>query len=198
MGRDSGWKPQTPRQQPRHLLGRCVAVSQEAHVLELHDGRDRLVFIAAAALMAVRGLVGAVLAVPLSRASGGERAGDSCRARSTLMPNTPALVAPPDDDARRRGAAGRRAAPVGARSRLAARAYRRQSGAAPDRRGHPDPFAFTAGQKLKDARSLDEALAWLSPVERVEVAGDQYCSSELARLPDSEHPAVFDLKEGKK
>jgi membrane glycosyltransferase len=57
-----------------------------------------------------------------------------------------------------------------------------------DPRGHPDPYAFTAEQKLKDARSLDEALAWLTPVERVEVAGDARLLNQLALLPDSEHP----------
>ena len=57
-----------------------------------------------------------------------------------------------------------------------------------DPRGHPDPYAFTAEQKLKDARSLDEALAWLTPVERVEVAGDARLLNQLALLPDAEHP----------
>jgi membrane glycosyltransferase len=57
-----------------------------------------------------------------------------------------------------------------------------------DPRGHPDPHAFTAEQKLKDARSLDEALAWLTDVERVEVAGDARLLNQLALLPDAEHP----------
>jgi len=58
----------------------------------------------------------------------------------------------------------------------------------PDPRGQPDPYAFTAEQKLKDARSLDEALAWLTPTERVEVAGDARLLNQLALLPDAEHP----------
>jgi membrane glycosyltransferase len=57
-----------------------------------------------------------------------------------------------------------------------------------DPRGHPDPYAFTAEQKLKDARSLDEALAWLTAIERVEVAGDARLLNQLAQLPDGEHP----------
>jgi len=34
----------------------------------------------------------------------------------------------------------------------------------------------------------DEALAWLTPVERVEVAGDARLLNQLALLPDAEHP----------
>jgi membrane glycosyltransferase len=54
-----------------------------------------------------------------------------------------------------------------------------------DPRGRPDPNVFTAAQKLKDARSLDEALQWLTPVERVEVAGDARLLDALAALPDA-------------
>jgi hypothetical protein len=57
-----------------------------------------------------------------------------------------------------------------------------------DPRGQPDPHAFTAEQKLKDARSLDEALRWLTPTERVEVAGDARLLNQLALLPDATHP----------
>jgi membrane glycosyltransferase len=55
----------------------------------------------------------------------------------------------------------------------------------PDPRGQPDPNAFTAAQKLRDARSLDEALQWLTPIERVEVAGDARLLVQLAALPDA-------------
>jgi membrane glycosyltransferase len=60
-----------------------------------------------------------------------------------------------------------------------------------DPRGQPDPYAFTAEQKLKDARSLDEALAWLTPIERVEVAGDARLLNQLALLPDAEQPVFL-------
>jgi hypothetical protein len=53
-----------------------------------------------------------------------------------------------------------------------------------DPRGKPDPNSFTAEQKLVDARSLDEVLEWLTPVERVEVAGDAHLLGQLAQLPD--------------
>jgi membrane glycosyltransferase len=57
-----------------------------------------------------------------------------------------------------------------------------------DPRGRPDPHAFTAEQKLIDARSLDEALGWLTPIERVEVAADARLLNQLALLPDTQHP----------
>jgi membrane glycosyltransferase len=57
-----------------------------------------------------------------------------------------------------------------------------------DPRGRPDPHVFTAEQKLKDARSLEEALAWLTPAERVQVAGDARLLNQLALLPDAEQP----------
>ena len=64
-----------------------------------------------------------------------------------------------------------------------------------DPRGHPDPHAFTAEQKLKDARSLDEALAWLTPIERVEVAGDARLLNQLALLPDARALLISDLED---
>ena len=57
-----------------------------------------------------------------------------------------------------------------------------------DPRGQPDPHAFTAEQKLKDARTLDEALLWLTPTERVEVAADARFLNQLSLLPDSVQP----------
>jgi hypothetical protein len=41
---------------------------------------------------------------------------------------------------------------------------------------------------LMDARSLDEALQWLTPIERVEVAADARFLNQLALLPDSVQP----------
>jgi membrane glycosyltransferase len=60
----------------------------------------------------------------------------------------------------------------------------------PDPRGYPDPHAFTAEQKLMDARTLDEALQWLTPMERVEVAANARFLNQLALLPDSIQPTV--------
>jgi hypothetical protein len=57
-----------------------------------------------------------------------------------------------------------------------------------DPRGRPDPHAFTAEQKLIDAKSLEEVLQWLTPIERVEVAGDARLLNQLALLPDAQQP----------
>jgi membrane glycosyltransferase len=55
-----------------------------------------------------------------------------------------------------------------------------------DPRGHPNPHAFTAQQKLIDARTLEEALEWFTAVERVEVASDSRLLNQLAMLPDAQ------------
>ena len=54
-----------------------------------------------------------------------------------------------------------------------------------DPRGRPDPHAFTAQQKLIDARSLEEALEWFTLIERVEVAERSRLLNQLAMLPDA-------------
>ena len=53
-----------------------------------------------------------------------------------------------------------------------------------------DP-TFTAQQKFLDARSLDEALQWLTRIERVEVAGSPQLLNQLAQLPDAPRQAVL-------
>jgi membrane glycosyltransferase len=57
--------------------------------------------------------------------------------------------------------------------------------------GQPDPNAFTAQQKLSDARSLEEALEWLTRVERIEVAGSARMLNQLALLPDGQRPTLL-------
>jgi len=52
-------------------------------------------------------------------------------------------------------------------------------------RGHPDPHRLTAERKVLDAKTLNEALAWLSPPERVHVAGDPRLLEHIAGLPDA-------------
>ena len=57
-----------------------------------------------------------------------------------------------------------------------------------DPRGQPNPHAFTAEQKLMDARTLEEALYWLTPIERVEVASVARLLNQLSLLPDAVQP----------
>jgi membrane glycosyltransferase len=191
MGRDSGWKPQRRggsttwadawHYHKRHMLASCVTA-----VIVWFLSPPLLAWLSPA-------LLGLFLAVPLSRASGSESLGRILSRLALLRTpeevETPPLVArrrellrqasPPPEDGLRHLARNREARLTHINGNLARPA---------DPRGHPDPFAFTAEQKLKDARSLEEALAWLTPVERVEVAGDARLLNQLALLPDAEHP----------
>jgi membrane glycosyltransferase len=139
-------------------------------------------------------LLGLVLSVPLSCASGSERLGRMLSRLALLR--TPEEVEVPVLVARRQELVG--LSPASPHDGLRHLARNRESRLAhingnlarpADPRGQPDPHAFTAEQKLKDARSLDEALTWLTATERVEVAGDARLLNQLALLPDAAHPS---------
>jgi membrane glycosyltransferase len=195
MGRDSGWKPQRRdgggttwadawHFHKRHMLLSCVTA-----VIVWFLSPPLLAWLSPA-------LLGLFFAVPLSRASGSEGLGRLLSRLALLRTpeeiETPALVArrlellheasPSPLDGLRHLARHREARLTHINGNLARPA---------DPRGHPDPNAFTAEQKLKDARSLDEALAWLTPLERVEVAGDARLLNQLALLPDAEYPLLL-------
>jgi membrane glycosyltransferase len=192
MGRDSGWKPQRRdssgttwsdawHYHKRHMFSSCVTA-----VIVWFLSPPLLAWLSPA-------LLGLFLSVPLSRASGSESLGRILSRFALLRTpeeaETPALVArrrelvrssvAPPEDGLRHLARNRESRLTHINGNLAR---------PPDPRGNPDPYAFTAEQKLKDARSLDEALAWLTPIERVEVAGDARLLNQLALLPDAEHP----------
>jgi membrane glycosyltransferase len=192
MGRDSGWKPQrrdsvgTTWSDAWHYHKRHMLLSCMTAVIVWFLSPPLLAWLSPA-------LLGLLLAVPLSRASGSESLGRVLSKLALLRTpeetQTPALVARRlelvrhaealPDDGLRHLARHRESRLSHVNGNLAR---------APDPRGHPDPFAFTAEQKLKDARSLDEALAWLTSVERVEVAGSARLLNQLALLPDAEYP----------
>jgi len=192
MGRDSGWKPQR-----RDSGGTSWADAWHYHKrhMFLSCATAAIVWFLSPPLLAwlSPALLGLFLSVPLSRASGSEFLG-RILSRVALL-RTPEEIEPPPLVARRQellreaGALpedGLRHLAQNPESRLAhiGGNLPRQ----PDPRGNPDPYAFTAGQKLKDAESLDEALSWLTPVERVEVAGDPRLLNQLALLPDAGYP----------
>jgi membrane glycosyltransferase len=138
-------------------------------------------------------LLGLFLAVPLSHASGSRTLG-RILSRLALL-RTPEEVATPPLLARREELVRLAGEPPDdglrhlARNRESRLAHIAGNLARPaDPRGHPDPHAFTAEQKLQDARSLEEALAWLTPMERVEVASDVRLLNQLALLPDADRP----------
>jgi membrane glycosyltransferase len=189
LGRDSGWKPQRRdsgstswidawRYHRRHMLMSAVTAV--------------VVYFISAPLLAwlSPALLGLFLAVPLSRLSGSEFFG-RLLAKFALLRTPEELDIPALVTRREELARGSAALPEDGLRYLARHPEARTThingnlARPPDPRGKPDPNAFTAAQKLKDARSLDEALLWLTPVERVEVAGDARLLDELAALPDA-------------
>src|SRR6266850_388038 len=192
VGRDSGWKPQrrdgggTTWSDAWHYHKRHMFLSCATAVIVWFLSPPLLAWLSPA-------LLGLFLSVPLSRASGSESLGRILSKVALLR--TPEEAETPPLVARRRELmhAGVALPEDGlrylARNRESRLTHINGNLARPaDPRGHPDPYAFTAEQKLKDARSLDEALAWLTPIERVEVAGDARLLNQLALLPDAEYP----------
>jgi hypothetical protein len=55
----------------------------------------------------------------------------------------------------------------------------------PDDRGHPNAHRLTAREKISQARTLREALDWLSALERIEAAADREMLEMLSRLPEA-------------
>jgi membrane glycosyltransferase len=192
MGRDSGWKPQrrdssgTTWSDAWHFHKRHMFLSCVTAVIVWFLSPPLLAWLSPA-------LLGLFLAVPLSRASGSEWLGGILSKLALLRTpeeaEMPALVARRQELLRQADALPEDGLRHLARNRESRLAHINGNLArAPDPRGHPDPHAFTAEQKLKDARSLDEALAWLSAVERVEVAGEARLLNQLALLPDADYP----------
>jgi len=192
LGRDSGWNPQRRdaghtswidawRFHRRHMLLSCVTAV--------------IVYFISPALLAwvSPALLGLFLAVPLSKISGSEGLGNFLASFSLLSTpeevKTPALVARREELARNSAMLPAEGLRFLARHREARLAHTDGNLPRPaDPRGHPDPNACTAERKLLDARSLDEALLWLTPIERVEVAADARFLNQLALLPDSIRP----------
>jgi membrane glycosyltransferase len=189
MGRDSGWKAQRRdggggswseawHFHKRHMLISCATAA--------------IVWFLSPALLpwVSPALVGLFLAVPLSRLSGSETIGRALdrvallrtpeeRERPALVRRRQELLAQaqalPDDGLR-----------FLARNREARLHHSRGNLPRPaDPRGQPNSHAFTAAQKLSDARSLEEALEWLTPPERVQVAGSSALLHQLSTLPDA-------------
>jgi len=132
-------------------------------------------------------LAGLLLSVPLSRASGSVWLGRMLARAGVLT--IPEEIRPPAVLARRDALL--REAPPAAEYGLrwlaidpAAR-LRHLSGNLPPPSavpGHPDADLLTARQKLHDAQTLDDALGWLAPRERIWVAADPLLLQQLAGL----------------
>jgi membrane glycosyltransferase len=191
MGRDSGWKPQrrssgTTWRDAWQFHRRHMALSCVTAVIVYFISPPLLAWVSPA-------LLGLFLAVPLSRLSGSESLGRFL-ARFALLRTPEELEAPPL--VARRDALVHNSEPLPvdglrylARHREARLAHINGNLARPvDPRGQPDPQRFTAERKLMDARSLDEAMQWLTPIECIEVAADSRFLNQLALLPDSIQP----------
>lgn len=188
MGRDTDWKPQrrqgsTSWSDAWHYHSRHMVGAGMMGVVIYLLSPTLLAWVSPA-------LLGLLLSVPLSRASGSEALGRALSRfgllrtpeelerpalfvrRAQLVTETPDL---PQDGLR-----------YLARDARARHIHLTTNLARPrDPRGRPDPHAFTAQQKLIDARTLEEALEWFTPVERIEVAGDARLLNQLAALPDA-------------
>ena len=192
MGRDSGWNPQrrdgggTTWSDAWHFHKKHMFLSCVTAVIVWFLSPPLLAWLSPA-------LLGLFLAVPLSRASGSESLGRLLSRFALLRTpeeaHVPALISRRQELVRQAGVLPDDGLRHLARNRESRLIHITGNLARPaDPRGRPDPDAFTAEQKLKDARSLDEALAWLTPVERVEIAGDARLLNQLALLPDAEYP----------
>jgi membrane glycosyltransferase len=143
-------------------------------------------------------IAGLVLAIPLSWASGQMWIGVGLRRLGLLV--TPEEVTTPSIIARANALAAELALTGhddddGLRAIAAEAEFRRVHEAfLPDavrhRRGEIDVDEAVAVAKLNDARSVEEACAWLKPKERLAVLGDRALIALLARLPPHAEPLV--------
>jgi membrane glycosyltransferase len=192
MGRDSGWKSQ--RRDAGHTSWREAWRFHRRHMLLSCVTAVIVYFISPALLAWVSpALLGLFLSVPLSQISGSEGLGRFLSRLALLRTpeevEAPALFARREELVRSSEALPAEGLRFLARHREARLAHTSGNLARPpDPRGQPDPHAFTAEQKLMDARSLDEVLQWLTPMERVEVAAEARLLNQLALLPDSIQP----------
>ncbi|GAC1303149.1 MAG: glucans biosynthesis glucosyltransferase MdoH [Steroidobacteraceae bacterium] len=196
MGKDSGWHPQRRDSgrttwgdawhfHKRHLLLSCMTAA--------------VIYLLSPSLLAwvSPALAGLILAVPLSRASGSEAIGRGL-AKIALLSTPEEVDRPPLVSRRTELIAQAAVLPADGLRYLARDSAARAAhigGNLPrpaDPRGQPDPHAFTAAHKLKEAASLQEVLPWLTPTERVEVAADPQLLEQLARLPDAS-PTEFKI-----
>jgi membrane glycosyltransferase len=194
MGRDSGWNPQR-RDDGGTSWGEALRYHMRDTVIAAMTAAI-LWFLSPPLLAWVSpALLGLLIAIPLSRASGSRAIGGALSKLGLLRTpeevDLPALV-------RRRAelVAQARALPEDglrylARNREARLAHVEGNLPRPaDPPGQPDPNAFTARQKLLDAHSLEEALGWLTRVERVEVAASEQLLNLLSQLPDAQRPLI--------
>jgi membrane glycosyltransferase len=195
LGRDTGWNPQR-RDDGSIPLGDIVRRHRMHTLLGLVTGVSA--FLIATSLFAWMSptIVGLVLAIPLSWASGQLAIGLWLKRRKLLF--TPEESEPPAVAQRANAlqaefaaagyddADGLRALHADAALRDAHDAMLPE--AAPRRRGEIEPERAVAQAKLVDAETIDDAAIWLKPKERMVVLHDRALVALLASLP-AERPA---------
>lgn len=199
-GRDSGWQSQR-RQALRTAWGDAWSVHWPHFAIGVLVSVVAYLVSPTLAAWLSPTLLGLLLAVPLAKISGSVRAG-SLLARFGLLrtpeENDPPAIIRRRDELLEQGRRtndvqggdrnnDRHSMPDGLRH-LACNQQARLAHIAGNMprpaevRGHPDAHRLTAERKVLDAKTLDEALAWLGPAERVHVAADPRLLERLAEL----------------
>ncbi|WP_376987353.1 glucans biosynthesis glucosyltransferase MdoH [Bosea sp. R86505] len=195
LGRDTGWNPQ--RRDDGSIPLRDIVRRHRMHtLLGLVTGISA--FLIATSLFAWMSptIVGLVLAIPLSWASGQLAIGLWLKRRKLLF--TPEESEPPAV-AQRANALQAEFAAAGYDDADGLRALHSDAAlrdahdamlpeAAPRRRGEIEPERAVAQAKLVDAETIDDAAIWLKPKERMVVLHDRALVALLASLP-AERPA---------
>ncbi|MDY0067953.1 MAG: glucans biosynthesis glucosyltransferase MdoH [Steroidobacteraceae bacterium] len=185
-GRDSGWKTQR-----RHAANTAWGEAWNVHWPHMLAGLliGVVAWLISPTLLAWLSptLAGLLIAAPLSKVSGSVALGRALGWFGLLR--TPEEKRPPAVVRRRDELL--REAPYGPADPLRLLAidrharYAHISGNLPrpvEHRGHPDAHRLTAEQKVAEANTLEELLAWLGPVERVHVAADARLLERMAEL----------------
>jgi membrane glycosyltransferase len=195
MGRDSGWHPQrreggsTTWGDAWHFHKRDMLLSCIATAVFWFLSPSLLAWVSPA-------LLGLLLAVPLARASGSAFLGRALSKVGLLRTpeevQLPALLVRRTELVAKAHELPQDGLRYLARNREARLAHIEGNLPRPlDPPGQPDANAFTSQQKLADARTLEEALEWLTRIERVEVAGSARMLNQLAQLPDAQRPTLL-------
>ena len=193
IGQDSGWTTQS-RKHARRPWGMLF----RRHWLQMLSGIVVSVVLLYVSpplfLWMAPALVGLVLALPLSAASGSALLAKAARLLGLLtVPeevNVPRVIAARDEAEARleellEGVTIERLlSDELARQRHFAAVQPRPAAT----RGHPDVMFITARAKLGDAHTAAEALSWLSPPERLAVLGDRDLFHVLVRLVNPDVP----------
>ncbi|GGC55513.1 glucans biosynthesis glucosyltransferase H [Chelatococcus reniformis] len=196
LGRDTGWNPQR-RDDGSISFGDIVRRHWPHMALGFVAGLTAFLIATSLFLWMSPTIVGLMLAIPISWMSGQRAVGLALRKLGLLL--TPEERQPPSILPRANALQGEFAL-AGFDDADALRVIHREPGvrelhegllpaAAERRRGQIDPDRAVAEAKLADAETIDDALTWLQPRERMIVLQDRSLIGRLSRLPLPHQPA---------